>query len=485
MGIWSKLFQRDKSDAQEQVHTGRISEPTSGYRRTLSPYRSRTVDILEELRRIPDEANAINFIRKKIPDVSMALWNFVRLSNQGHKMEFFDIKNRQNMLKELEEEWRVFASRVNAISNAGLDGLVNILHASAYLYGNQIIEVEVNDQRTDIVDVHVIDPRTITWELEEREGRAVWIPYQYQSMKKVSLENANIFYVPTDPDINDPRGTLLLSPALQPVDFQLQTFHDMAAVLHHQGWPRNDIKILLERMMQIMPPQVKADPKEQSKWLMEKWNEIKDTMNNLEPDDDYIHFDDVEVNLNSGGNANRSLDVRAITETVDVQILNGIKELGIFAGRAQGRTETWSTVEFKIKVQGILSIQRGSKRLIEEIARLWLRVRGIQAIPVFTHNVIDWQSEMDKIEVKLKQQQFWAINMILRLCSPDKAAQEIIGAEKAYKQEYPEDKVRIAFNVGGKGGVAGNDKNDGKGGVRDSDKVLQMPEDKRRQQAYF
>lgn len=449
LAFWNKIFQRGKSRADPPIYTGRVATSTSSYGEILSPYRSRTADILAELRRIPDEANAIDFLRKKVPDVSMALWNFVRLSNQGHKMEFFDINNRQNMLKEVEEEWREFAARVNEISNAGLDGLINILHTSAYLFGNQIVEVEVNEDRTDIVDVHVIDPRTITWKLEEREGRKVWVPYQYQGLKgEVSLEKANIFSVPTDPDINDPRGILLLAPALQPTDFQMQTMQDIAAVLHKQGWPRNDIAIDREAVAKTMPAEYKANPLKQIEWYNKIFDDIRRAFETQKPDSDYIHFDDVTVNMTQGANANRSLDVRAITETVDVQILNGLKELGIFAGRSQGKTETWSTVEFKIKVQGILAIQRGSKRLIEEIARLWLRVKGIQAIPVFTYNTIDWQSEMDKIDVKLKQQKFWAINMILKLCSPDKAAQEIIGAEKAYEQTYPEDRVRVSFSAG-------------------------------------
>jgi len=174
MGFWKKLFGRGRnSRADPPIHTGRIADSTSSHAGSFSPYRSRTSDILAELRRIPDEANAIDFLRKKVPDVSMALWNFVRLSNQGHQMQFYDANNREKLLTGLEDEWRDFASRVNAISNAGLDGLINIIHTSAYLFGNQIIEVEVSDDRTDIVDVHVIDPRTITWELEERNGKGM------------------------------------------------------------------------------------------------------------------------------------------------------------------------------------------------------------------------------------------------------------------------------------------------------------------------
>jgi hypothetical protein len=450
MGFWRRLFGRGKnSRADPPIHTGRIADSTSRYAGSLSPYRSRTTDILAELRRIPDEADAVDFLRKKVPDVSMALWNFVRLSNQGHQMKFYDANNPEKQLTELEDDWRDFASRVNEISNAGLDGLINILHTSAYLFGNQIIEVEVNDDRTDIVDVHVIDPRTISWELEERKGRKIWIPYQQQALKgRVSLENANLFSVPTDPDINDPRGNLLLAPALQPTDFQMQVLQDLQTVLHRQGWPRNDISIDREAIAKTMPAEYKYNALKQLEWYEKIFGQVKKSLYNQKPDSDYIHFDDVTVNMTGGANANRSLDVRAVTETVDVQILNALKQLGTFANRHSGKTETYSTVEFSITIQGIKSTQRGSKRLIEEIARLWLRVRGIQAIPVFTHNDIDYVSELQRMDIKLRNQEFWAKNMFLKLCSPDKAAQEIIGADGAYSQDYPEEQIRISLSAG-------------------------------------
>ena len=86
MAFWNKIFQRGRSRA-DPIPTGRKSATGINSHGILSPYRSRIADILGELRRIPDEANAIDFLRKKVPDVSMALWNFVRLSNQGHKWD--------------------------------------------------------------------------------------------------------------------------------------------------------------------------------------------------------------------------------------------------------------------------------------------------------------------------------------------------------------------------------------------------------------
>ena len=130
--------------------------------------------------------------------------------------------------------------------------MIDMLHYSGYFLGAQAVEVEVNDERTDIIDVHPVIPQTIEWELEERNGRQVYIPYQQgQAGKKVSLEpgKANFFWVPTDPEIDDPRGNLVMAPVLQSIDFQLQIMNDLQAVLHRQGWPRNDIEIVMERMM--------------------------------------------------------------------------------------------------------------------------------------------------------------------------------------------------------------------------------------------
>jgi hypothetical protein len=93
-------------------------------------------------------------------------------------------------------------------------------------------------------------------------------------------------------------------------------------------------------------------------------------------------------------------------------------------------------------------MQRGSKRLIEEIARLWLRVRGFQAIPVFTYNVIDWQSELDKIDAKLKKQEYWAKAQLFGWVSADYAAQQAMGVENAVG-EMPLENVKVSLGKGG------------------------------------
>lgn len=451
MALMDRLAAAFSRTRDKPIPIGRQSVASVGGAKTLSPYRSRTANVLENLRRIPEEAEALEFLRGNNADVSMAVWNFIRLANQGHEMHFYDPRDKTKRVLDVEARWKEFASRVNEISNAGLDGLIDIEHYLAYMRGAQAVEVEVNKTRTDIIDVHPIIPQTVTWEYEERNGRKVWIPYQQQwAGKKISLEKgkANFFWVPTDPMADDPRGTLVMAPVLQAIDFQMQILQDLQQVLHHQGWPKNDVKILLERVMNAMPPQIKGSgPEKQEAWLNAQWQNVVNMLNQMEPDSDYIHYDDIEIDMNKGANAGRSLDVRAINELVDTQVLNGLKQLGTFANRTSGKTETWSTVEFRIFVSGIASVQRGSKRLVEEVARLWLRVKGIQASPSFSHNMIDWNSEEQRMTVKLMEQQFWAIAQLMRWVDKDTAAQEVVDAERAVGE--PSENIRVSLSYGG------------------------------------
>jgi hypothetical protein len=232
---------------------------------------------------------------------------------------------------------------------------------------------------------------------------------------------------------------------LQAIDFQMQILQDLQAVLHHQGWPKDDYEINLERMMQYCPPHIKNDKVKLNEWLKEQYDNIVNMLQKIKPDSDIVHYDDVKRNQGQNNNPGRSLDVRAVNELVDVQVLNGAKQMGIFSNRISGSTETWGTVQFRIFCSGIASCQRGSKRLIEEIARLWLRVRGIQAIPVFKHNTIDWNSEEQRMTVNLMKQQFYAIAVLMGWIDNDTAAQEVMKVQKSVG-EPPVDTVRVSFS---------------------------------------
>jgi hypothetical protein len=270
----------------------------------------------------------------------------------------------------------------------------------------------------------------------------------YKGLIPLYPEECNFFWVPTDPDIDYPQGNYCLTPALQAIDFQLQILQDLQAVLHHQGYPRNDISIDVEKLFTIMPSEVKASQQKQKQWLMQRWNEIQGMLQGIDPDSDYIHFSDVNINMAAGANSGRGMDVRAIDELVSVQVLNGLKQMGILTNRVGGigETESWGSLTFLIFCQGIQSIQRGSKRLLEEVCSLTLRVWGIQGIPEFIHAPVNWENEEQVYKVKLMEQQFYVIAQKMGWISNDYAAQMVCDADKAVAEPIP-DAIKVSLGL--------------------------------------
>ena len=448
MAFWKNTSARRSKDNPGVIPAGRRTQIGDGYSDALSPLKSRTYDVLKTLRHIPEEAEAVNFLRRVNPDVSMAGWNFIRLANQGHEAQFYALDGKTR-LTDVEREWRNFAARINEISNSGLDGLLDQVHGSHFFRGAMGWEVEVNESRNDIYDVHPVIPQTIEWELMDIKGRKKYIPYQYNFLEKVYLGpgQANFFWVPADPEIGDPRGTLTMTPVLQAIDFQMQILQDLQAVLHHQGYPKNDVSLDIEKIYNACPPHIKNDLTKFQEYLKAQIDNMIHSLESMNPDGDYVHFSDTSINMNQGANAARSLDVRAISELVDIQTLSGLKQMAIFMNRNQGVTESWGTVQFRIFCSGIASCQRGSKRLVEETMRLWLRVKGIQAVPLFKHNTIDWNSEEQRMTVEKMKQEFYAIAVLMGWIDNDIAAQEVMKVEMAAGE--PGENIRASFSSGG------------------------------------
>lgn len=259
---------------------------------------------------------------------------------------------------------------------------------------------------SDIEDVYVILPQSITWEMDKEKG--IFIPYQTNGMKKVNLLDGNFSWVAHDANVGQPTGSLMFESALQPIDQQLQFFVDTAAVMRRVGYPRNDISINKAAVLAGMPAGERNDATKQKKGLEEYFEFVKSLLRSLGPTDDIVHFDDVVLgNGSAHGDSSRTLDVRAVYEMLDPQVLNGLSCLAILANRPTGVTETWGTVQYKIIIETLKGLQRGSKRLVENVANIWLRVHGYQLVAKFEHNPVDWQAEIAKLDASLKKQQLY------------------------------------------------------------------------------
>ena len=434
-----KFFGKFAKNKEPKKNTIEVIEVKSGNKVSWAGYNigdtqtqeySQTTALLTDLRNKTSVGEQIEVIAARDPDVSQSVWAFQRLCMQGIEIEIRDLNG--NRLPDAELLFNQQCRFWNKLGEDGLDGIIDSLHKVGLLYNVMMVEVVVDRKGGNTFSgIYIIDPRTIEWKLERKDGVDKWIPYQDQEGNKVDLTKGNVFWVIANPDITKPNGPYLLESAVPAVDYKLQTIKDSSAVLRRQGYPYNVFTINKERVVNSLPAAQRNDSNKVKEAIRNAVDLAASVAVNREPTQDIVVTDDIEVNRNSNSSAGSSIDTRAWFDTIDIQMLNGCKTLGFLMNRASGQTESWGTVQMKIITDMVKSFQNKSKRLIEDIGAVWLQLNGYQGTLKLTHKPLEYQSEIQKWDAQIKKDEHYKTAEEQGWINTDEAAQGAVGNDKA------------------------------------------------------
>lgn len=362
------------------------------------------------------------------PDVSRALWDFLRLFNPGWELLVLAPGSDNQHMPGQE-----LAESIMALLR-GLYGTTDVVHGrmamSMFMRGALLTELVLGENGRDVVDFVVPDPISIRFKRTMDPIRGmVDLMGQWQVKGYVDLsQRITVSYVPVDPAPGMPYGRPMVSPALFSSLFLLGVLHDLRRVLSQQGYPRIDVEIDLEQLAKEAPKAVLADPIKYRDWVQRVFDEVRQVYANLEPDDAYIHTSAVKVNKPVGAADSRSLGaVPAIIEIIERWTVRALKTMPVLMGTRQGNTETQANREWEIMAAGFKSIQHYAESTWERQLGLAERAQGIQAEVQFRYAELR-ASEMDR---DAKTEQTLIMNELLKVLygwqDNDAAAIKIVG----------------------------------------------------------
>ena len=218
------------------------------------------------------------------------------------------------------------------------------------------------------------------------------------------------------------------APAVYIMIQYLQLIQDSSQVLHRIGYPRYDISIDRETFVNSLHDKSESYVRKASNEL---FREIKNTVAGMGSKSDFLHFNEITMQAIGGGVNGAGIDVRAWFEVLDPLVVNAFQLTPVLMGRLNSGSYSLGSVEFKIVTDTVDSMRRGSKRILEEIARIWARVHGYNIVPKVEHNPIDWEKELDKLEAQLKEMQLNRRAEEYGYISHDDAASKTMGTEGA------------------------------------------------------
>ncbi len=425
MGSFFKR-KRDPQETEKEIVSERVSVIDSSLEK-IYVNNQKVSDLLQKLENETDMVKCIDTIITETADGKMAYNIYLRLANQGFDVTWKNAANGRPV-KRYDAEFRDWCSRMGKNNSSGIDGLLDVLHGCAIARGGMAVEVLVNKGVTDVDEIAIVDPASIkefVWLPEENRYAA----YQQQSNGTAKdLYEGNFFWIPFEPKAGRPDGTLKFQPAVYTTIQYLKLLQDSTAVLHRIGFPRYDVTIDRKTFIDSLNDK---SPEAVQSACTRLFQDMKSKLGMLNRSSDFLHFDEVKMETIGGGVNGAGIDVRAWFEVLEPQIINSYSLTPVLMGRLKSGSYSLGSVEFKIVTDTVDSMRRGSKRILEEVFKIWARVHGYNIIPTVTHNPIDWEKELDKLESQLKTMEVYRRAEEYGYIERDEAASRSMGVEGA------------------------------------------------------
>ncbi len=361
------------------------------------------------------------------PDVSRALWDFLRMCNPGWtikaKYPTGDKKHKKG-----QDAIDAFLKQLKDMYGA-VDIVFNRLFFAAFLRGAFFSELVLDDAGRMPVDLVTPDPCVVRFKKVNHPLRGmIWEPGQWSSGQWIAYDRPTIRYVPIDPLPGQPYGRSLAAPALFTTLFLLGMLHDLRRVISQQGYPRLHLSVNLEKLLKDFPQDIKADLKKTRDAVNAIIKEIMEAYGKLEPDDAYVSTDVVEIRQPIGAVDTRSLGaVEGLIRALERLSVRALKTMPLMMGINEATSETHANRQWEIYISGIKSLQHLCEQLLETDFGLVLQAQGIAAVIEMRFAEVRAAEEMRDAQVEAKKISNAARKRDEGWITQDQAAEEITG----------------------------------------------------------
>ncbi|MBI3966713.1 MAG: hypothetical protein HY329_13850 [Chloroflexi bacterium] len=315
------------------------------------------------------------------PDVSRALWDFLRFCNPGWEAVALRPGSEEPDTR-AQAALDAFLAQL-ADRYGSVDVVLGRLFTAAFLRGAFLAELVLDERGRLPVDLVTPDPSIVRFrQVTDPVRGAGWQLGQQDGGKFISLDRPTIRYIPIDPFPGSPYGRPLASPALFSSLFLIGLLHDLRRVISQQGHPRLDLELSMEKLAEAMPASLDDDGKQA--WLNAAITEIQSVYAELEPDDAYVHLDLVQVKRPVGTVDSSSLGaIDGLVQFLERLSARALKSNPLMMGLDTGLSEATSNRLWEIHAAGVKSLQHPAETIMGRLCTLGLEAQGIRAVVRF------------------------------------------------------------------------------------------------------
>src|SRR3990172_13415403 len=328
-------------------------------------------------------ADLMAYLADISPEISKALDDLILMVDPGHEWHAFrpgseDVDTRsQAVLDTFFATLRDLYGSPKVVTGRLIIGLG--------LRGALFAELILDEMGRLPVDLATPDPFSARFrKISDPVRGTIWQLGQYQPGGWKDLASPTISYIPYHPFPGSPYGRPPFSAAIFTAIFLLVMLHDLRRVIQQQGYPRLDVAVAMEALLEMMPDSITPGTDEFKQWVEGAIDDVVTAYEALQPDDAYIHTDVITVNRPVGTVDTSSLGaIDGLFSALERMITRGLKTMPLLMGLQEGGSETHSNRQWELHAAGIKSIQHLLEAMMEKLLSVALRAQGLQATVQF------------------------------------------------------------------------------------------------------
>lgn len=323
-----------------------------------------------------DPERLLSILLSISPDVSRAVWDWLRLLNPGHEIIAYK-RGAETPDKRAQTVLNAFIARLEA-NHGSFKALAGRVFMAAVTRGAFFAELVLDETGRVPLDIATPDPALVRFKLvDDPERGQRWVPGQWQDGTFVAFDAPTVIYMPLDPEMGSPYGRPMIAPSIFPAIFILGVIHDLRRVIAQQGYSRTDIVVKLEALRAAF---TELDDEEFQETVDELIAKIGRDYSRLEPDDAYVHTDPIEVKRADGAvDASAMGGAESVLSGLERMATRALKSMPLLMGFTDGVSEANANRQWEIYVAGVKTVQHHAEALFGRLLTLALQAQGIVA----------------------------------------------------------------------------------------------------------
>lgn len=369
--------QKQKAGGTSYTNTFRPGTPAV----TTPGYKDHTSDIFAT--RVADDSRTlIESLARHDPDVSASIFAYATISSSAKMViEAYDLNGVESpdgiKLADaiLERIFNVNDYTLGYSAKLSREEFLNELKYMIMMRGMGSLELVVNKQ-LEPDSFRLIDPATLTW---NETAPGVYKPLQKTagvSGDGINLDIPTFFTTRFHQNSNDVYTFSPFVSAINTVAARQQVINELYRIMQVTGYPRLDIEVLEDVIMQAAPSNLRQDPKARQNFVDAQIASIRNQFTNIRSDQAFVHTNAVTTKMINDKNPGAGIQISEVIETLDAQNQAALKTMPSVVGK--GSNGNVASAESRLFAMNCDSLNKIAAVPLQAALTLGARIAGFQ-----------------------------------------------------------------------------------------------------------